>query len=172
MLILDTPRYKYKRMEGLSMNIKKDYIEKTKEYLIDLRKKINRKNMLKEEIKILKERQSLNNGIDLSQLGIKSSSSTKDISDLIVTCDTKITIKETEIDKIDHDLRMYELYSRELEEETKKIIDLRYLENKKLKAFTKIAKEVKFGKSTVATKHDEGIEMLAFYIFGDIAVYN
>ncbi len=34
------------------MNIKDEYIEKTKEYLDDLRKKINKKTMLKEEIMI------------------------------------------------------------------------------------------------------------------------
>ena len=109
------------------MNIKKDYIEKTKEYLEDLRKKINRKQMLNDEIKILKKRQSL---------------------------------------------RMYELYSRELESIGKDIINLRYLESKKQKSFAKIAKEVKYSRSSVANKHDEAIETLAFYIFGDEAVYN
>ena len=88
------------------MNIKKDYIEKTKEYLEDLRKKINRKQMLNDEIKILKSRQSLNGGIDLSELDIKSSPGTRDISDLIITCDTKITSTEAQIDRIEHDLRM------------------------------------------------------------------
>lgn len=154
------------------MNIKKDYIEKTKEYLVDLRKKINRKNMLNDEIKILKKRQSLNGGIDLSELDIKSSIGTRDISDLIITCDTKITSKEAQIDKINHDLRMYELYSRDLENIGKDIINLRYLESKKQKSFTKIAKEVKYSRSSVANKHDEAIETLAFYIYGEDAVYN
>ena len=108
------------------MNVKKDYIEKTKEYLIDLRKKINRKNMLKEEIKILKERQRLNGGIDLSELDIKSSPGTRDISDLIITCDTKITMKEAQIDKINHDLNMFDLKSRELNDTYKKILKMRY----------------------------------------------
>lgn len=154
------------------MNIKKDYIEKTKEYLVDLRKKINRKNMLNDEINILKKRQSLNGGIDLSELDIKSSIGTRDISDLIITCDTKITSKEAQIDKINHDLRMYELYSRDLENIGKDIINLRYLESKKQKSFTKIAKEVKYSRSSVANKHDEAIETLAFYIYGEDAVYN
>lgn len=154
------------------MNIKKDYIEKTKEYLKDLRKKINKKNMLNDEIKLLKERQSLNGGIDFSELDIKSKPGTKDISDLIITCDTKITSKEAQIDRINHDLRMYELYSRDLESIAKNIIDLRYLENKKLKSFAKIAKEVKYSKSSVANKHDEAIETLAYYIYGETAIYN
>ncbi|CEN21249.1 hypothetical protein [Paraclostridium sordellii] len=154
------------------MEIRKEYIEKTKEYLKNLRKKINRKKMLNDEIKILKKRQSLNGGIDLSELDIKSSPGTKDISDLIITCDTKITSKEAQIDRIEHDLRMYELYTRELEVIGKDIINLRYLESKKQKSFEKIAKEVKYSKSSVANKHDEAIETLAFYIFGDEAVYN
>lgn len=153
------------------MNIKKDFTEKTKEYLEDLRKKINRKNMLNDEIKLLKERQSLNGGINFSELDIKSRPGTKDISDMIISYDTQITSKEVQIDKIDHDIRMYELYSRELDSIEKKILNLRYLENKKKKSFISIAEKVKYSKSSVANMHDEAIEKLAFYIYGEDSIY-
>lgn len=153
------------------MNIKKDYIEKTKEYLKYLRRKINRKDMLNDEIKILKSRQTTDGGINFSELDIKSSARTKDISDLIITCDAQITLREAQIDRIEHDIRMYELYSRDLEELEKRIIDLRYLKNKKRKSFTKISIEVKYSRSSVAKIHDKAIEKLAFYLFGDEALY-
>ena len=64
------------------MNIKEEYIDKTKEYLSDLRKKIDKKEILKDkkemlidELKILKSRQKLNGGISFEhELGIKSRS--------------------------------------------------------------------------------------------------
>ncbi|WP_270670475.1 hypothetical protein [Paraclostridium bifermentans] len=153
------------------MNIKKDFTEKTKEYLADLRKKINRKNMLNDEIKLLKERQSLNGGINFSELDIRSQPVTKDISDMIISYDTQITSKEVQIDRIDHDIRMYELYSRELDSIEKKILNLRYLENKKKKSFTSIAEKVKYSKSSVANIHDNAIVKLAFYIYGEDSIY-
>lgn len=153
------------------MNIKKDFTEKTKEYLEDLRKKINRKNMLNDEIKLLKERQSLNGGINFSELDIRSQPGTKDISDMIISYDTQITSKEVQIDRIDHDIRMYELYSRELDSIEKKILSLRYLENKKKKSFTSIAEKVKYSKSSVANIHDNAIGKLAFYIYGEDSIY-
>lgn len=137
----------------------------------DLRKKINRKNMLKDEIKILKSRQRTNGGIDFSELDIKSSPGTKDISDLIITCDTQITLREAQIDNIEHDIRMYELYSRDLKSTESKILNLRYLESKKKKSFATIGEKVKYSRSSVANIHDEAIEKLAFYIYGEVAVY-
>ncbi|CEP39630.1 Uncharacterised protein [[Clostridium] sordellii] len=153
------------------MNIRKDYIEKTKDYLKDLRKKINRKAILNEEIKILKSRQKINGGIDFRELDIKSAPSTKDISDLIITCDAQITLREAQIDNIEHDIRMYELYSRDLDVIEKKVLDLRYLESKKRKSFAKIAIDVKYSRSSVAKTHDRAIEKLAFYLYGDEAIY-
>ncbi|CEN21292.1 hypothetical protein [Paraclostridium sordellii] len=152
------------------MEIKKEYIEKTKGYLKDLRKKINRKSILIQEIKILKSRQKINGGIDFRELDIKSAPGTKDISDLIITCDAQITLREAQIDSIDHDLRMYEIYSRELDVVEKQILDLRYLENKKRQSFEKISVEVKYSRSSVAVKHDNAIEKLAFYLYGDEAI--
>lgn len=127
--------------------------------------------MLNDEIKLLKERQSLNGGINFNELDIKSRPGTKDISDMIISYDTQITSKEVQIDKIDHDIRMYELYSRELDSIEKKILSLRYLENKKKKSFISIAEKVKYSKSSVANMHDEAIEKLAFYIYGEDSIY-
>ena len=153
------------------MNIKKEYIEKTKEYLKDLRKKINRKNMLNDEIKLLKERQSLNSGIDFSELDIKSKPGTKDISDMIISFDTQIIIKKVEIDKIDHDLRMFELKSRELNSVYIDIIKKRYLEYNKNISFDEIAKNIGYSPISTRRKHDKAIGLLAYYIYGE-AIYN
>lgn len=154
------------------MNIKKDFTEKTKEYLKDLRKKINRKNMLNDEIKYLKERQSLNGGIDFSELDIKSQPGTKDISDMLISFDTQIIIKESEIDKIDSDLRMFEIKSRELNSTYKNIINLRYLRSNKKISFDKIAKEIGYSSISTRRKHDDAIDLLAYYIYGEDATYN
>ena len=41
------------------MNIKEEYIEKTKTYLKDLRKKIDKRAMLQDEIQLLKSTQGM-----------------------------------------------------------------------------------------------------------------
>lgn len=154
----------------IELNIKKDYIEKTKEYLKNLRVKLTKKDMLKDEIEILKERQSLNDGIEYG-CSIQNSSY-KSIADLIESYDTQITHREAQIDKIDFSMRMYEIYSRELTDTEKNIINLRYLKNKrKNRSFEYIAEKLKYSKSQVARIHDEAIEKLAFYIYGEEATY-
>ena len=47
------------------MNIKDEYIDKTKIYLKDLRKKIDKKAMLEDEIQLLKSTQGINLSITL-----------------------------------------------------------------------------------------------------------
>ena len=69
-------------------------------------------------------------------------------------------------------MRMYEIYSRELTDTEKNIINLRYLKNKrKNRSFEYIAEKLKYSKSQVARIHDEAIEKLAFYIYGEEATY-
>ena len=152
------------------MNIKKDYIEKTKKYLIDLRKKITRKENLQVEIDMLKERQRIEGGMDYTD-GLRSGVSYRGIDDLIITYDAKITCKQAESERIDHSLRMYELYSRSLSNFDKKILNIRYLENDKQISFVNIAKKLSYSKSAIAKIHDEAIENLAYYIFGEEATY-
>lgn len=128
--------------------------------------------MLNDEIKLLKERQSLNGGIDFSELGIKSKPGTKDISDMIISFDTQIIIKEAEIDKIDNDLRIFELKSRELNSIYINIIKKRYLEYNKNISFDKMAKYICYSPISIRRKHNEAIDLLAYYIYGDEATYN
>ena len=158
------------------MNIRNEYIEKTKEYLKLLRTKKFRKNMLEKEIAILKRRQSIDDGIDLSKLGFKSRPADKGIDDLIISCDTKICMREAEIDQIIEDEFMYSLYSSDLDQETQDIIKIRYFdknENKysNLNSFSFIAKKIGYSPSSVIRKHDEAIEELAYYIHGEDSVY-
>lgn len=151
------------------MNIKKDYINKTKEYLKDLRMKLTKKEMLQLEVDILRERQSIESNEMI--IGSKSSRSYNGIEDLIISFDSQITCKEAQVDRIDHFIRMYELYSRSLGSVEKKVINLRYLESEKTISFVTIAKKLSYSKSTIANIHDETIEKLAFYIYGDEATY-
>ncbi len=103
------------------MNIKDEYIDKTKIYLKDLRKKLDKKAMLEEEIQLLKSTQGINLSINFeNELGIKSKSSYKGIDDLIVTTDSKICCLQAQVERINHYVRMFELYSRELKEIEKK----------------------------------------------------
>ncbi|WP_373599439.1 hypothetical protein [Paraclostridium bifermentans] len=133
--------------------------------------KKDRRDTLEKEIKLLKNRQKVENDLDLRELQIKSSPGTWDIGDLIVTCDTKILMKEVEINKIDDDIEIYNLYLNNLEDIETKIIDLRYFSKKKRRTFIAIAENIKFSKSTVKDKHDEAIEKLAFYKYGEKAMY-
>lgn len=151
------------------MNIKKDYINKTKEYLKDLRMKLNKKEMLQLEVDMLKERQSIESNEVIIES--KSSRSYNGIEDLIISFDSQITCKEAQVDRINHFIRMYELYTRSLGSVEKKVINLRYLESEKIISFVTIAKKLSYSKSTIANIHDETIEKLAFYIYGDEATY-
>ncbi len=168
------------------MNIKEEYIDKTKEYLSDLRKKIDKKEILKDkkemlidELKILKSRQKLNGGISFEhELGIKSSTGAKGIDDLIVTLDSQICCVEAQIENIDsqikrieRDIKMYELYTRVLESTETEIIKIRYLARKSNSSFRDISKKIRYSKSHVVRMHDNAIKELAYYIFGEIATY-
>ena len=156
------------------MNIKEEYIEKTKTYLKDLRKKIDKRAMLQDEIQLLKSTQGINLSINFEyELGIKSSKGNyKGIDDLIVTTDSKICCLQAQVERINHHERMFELYSRELKEIEKKIIDIRYLSKTKHNSFRDIAKKVNYTKSYVARIHDNAIRDLAYYIFGEDAIYS
>ncbi len=168
------------------MNIKDEYIEKTKEYLDDLRKKINKKTMLKEEIKLLQEeiktlksRQRVNGSINFEkELGIKSNSGAKGIDDLIVTTDAQICCKESlienkysQIERIEHDIKMFELRIRELTEIEKEVINARYFDKTKNKSFRSISKKINYAKSYVARVHDDAIKELAYFVYGEDATY-
>lgn len=181
------------------MNIKDEYIDKTKDYISDLRKKIDKKAMLKDEIKILKYdiqtlkneikilklRQKVNNGINFeNELGIRSNAGVKGIDDLIITTEAQICCKEAlienketkienkgnEIERIKQDIRMFELYTRELNDIEKEIIKARYF-NKSKNSFRDISKKVNYAKSYVARIHDSAIKELAYFIFGEDAIY-
>ena len=152
------------------MNIKKEYIEKTKEYLEDLRKRITRKENLQIEIEMLMERQRIEGGISFGD-GIKSKGSYRGIEDLIITYDAQITNKKSESERIDHHLRMYEVYSRSLSNFDKNVLNLRYLESDKKISFVNIAKKLSYSKSAIANIHDDAIETLAFYVYGEDATY-
>lgn len=152
------------------MNIKKDYIDKTKDYLIALRLKLTKREMLNDEIDILEERESLNSGYEYGE-GLSTGVSYRGIEDLIISYDAQITSKKAQIDKIDFSVRMYELYSRELNDTEKEILDLRYLKNKHKLSFEKISNDLKYSRSNIARIHDEAIEKLAYYVFGEEATY-
>lgn len=155
----------------MTLNIKKSYINKTKEYLEDLRMELSKKQILLEEIKLLIKNQRVNESINFSEIGFKSCKAYHGIDDLLITIDTQKTLKEAQIDRIEHNIRMYELYSRDLTKLEKKIISMRYLESNHKKSFREIAEILSFSKSAIAKKHDRSIEKLAFYIYGEDAKY-
>lgn len=153
------------------MNIRDEYIVKTKDYLHDLRKKIDRKTILEDEIKILKSRQKLSGGMDFEhELGVKKNGGYKGIDDLIITTDSQICCLEAQKERIEHYIMMHDLYTRQLSEVEKEIIKIRYLE-KSDNSFRNISKKIRYSKSYVARMHDDAIKELAYYIFGENATY-
>lgn len=154
------------------MNIKDEYIEKTKIYLSDLRKKIDKKSMLEDEIQLLKSTEDVNFSISfINELGLKSKGSYKGIDDLIVTMDSKICCLQAQVERINQYIRMFEIHSRGLRDIEKKIIELRYLTKTNKNSFRDISKKVNYTKSYVARMHDNAIRDLAYYIFGEEALY-
>ena len=99
------------------------------------------------------------------------SGSYKGIEDLVVTEQTKICMKRTQVDVFEKEERFLNIYLNKLNEEEKEIIELRYLnENKKIETYDTIAKKIKVSESTVRRKHKAAIENIAFYKFGDESI--
>lgn len=152
------------------MDVKKEYIQKIKKYLEIIRLKKKRKDTLQKEINLLKKRQKTESDLDLRELQIKSSPGTWDIGDLIVSCETKILMREMDIKRIDDDLEEYNLKLNDLEDDIdKKIIELRYFK-KPTPTFEEMADELNYSANSISDRHKKALELLTYIKYGDIAL--
>lgn len=154
------------------MNIKKEYRKKTIEYLEDISEKIFSKESILEEIELLKEHVNAYKDRDFT-FSINSKHEYKTIDDLIITEETKLCVKETELDQVLKDERYLNIYLSRLNQEYRRIIEIRYLENnEKLNSFENIGEEMNISESTARRKHNLAIDKIAFYKYGEICKNN
>lgn len=152
------------------MNIQKEYITKTRDYLKDLDYKINSIDTIKKEIEMLKVSGSTYREINFDILGIKSQGPTKGIDDMVISREQMIYIKECEIDFIKKKDEIIKDILSNMGEVEKQIIELRYFkkgENNSRLEISEIAKEIKYSKATVKRKELKAIKQIAYWKYGD-----
>lgn len=147
------------------MEIKEDYIEKTIEYLELIHKKLNAKDSLIEEIALIKKH------IDAygdREYGYITGCEYKTIADLIVTEETKLCMKQQQLDAILGEERYLSIYLSKLNTDYREVIELRYLQKgEKLNTYDYIAKKMRLSESTATRKHRAAIKLITYYKYGE-----
>lgn len=153
------------------MNIKKEYINKTRKYLIKLDKDICSIDFLKDEIEDLK-RQDKYQEINIAKVIFKDGSNFG-IDDTLVHIKNQIDIKESEIDYI---LRKYDkikLFLSKLPDNERLIIEYKYFNKKEDNTRYKnkdIERELIYSSSTIKRIEKRTIEKIAVFIYKDDAI--
>lgn len=147
------------------MKVKKEYINKTIKYLKGIHDNINAKDSLIEEINLIKEHI---NAYGDREYGHISGCEYRTIADLIVTEETKLCTKETQLDEILGKERYLSIYLSKLSKDHREVIELRYLQkSEKLNTFEYIAKEMRLSEATARRKHKSAIKLISYYKYGE-----
>lgn len=153
------------------MNIKKEYINKTRKYLVKLDKDVSSIDLLKDEIEDLKRRDKYQE-IDIAK-AIFREGSNLGIDDTLVHIKSQIDIKESEIE---HILRKYDkikLFLSKLPDNERLIIEYKYFNKKEDNTRYKnkdIERELIYSSSTIKRIEKRTIEKIAIFIYKDDAI--
>ncbi|MCC0654706.1 hypothetical protein [Clostridioides sp. ES-S-0001-03] len=143
------------------MKIKKEYIEKVKNELKMLGDKQRKVKILKKEIAILKNKEVYKE-INFEELGFKVKKSTKGIDDIVVTIESAIYNKETEIEIIEQKMKLFNVYLEELSEDEQKIIKELYFYNWSGKnSITKLSVDMNYCRTKIYNIHDSAVKKIA-----------
>lgn len=147
------------------MNIRKEYINKAIEYLKNINNNMQVKECLKNEIKLLREHIDAYSDRDYSF--ISGRHEYKGIEDLVIKEETKLCMKETQLDQIEKDEKIINIYLSRLNEEFREVIEIRYLNNKeKINSFEKVSKEMNLSEATIRRKHRDAIKKITYFKYG------
>ena len=153
------------RKKKRKLKIKQEYMNKTIEYLEGIHEDINAKDSLIEEIELIKKHIDAYRDRDYE---CRRGYEYKTIEDLVVTEETKLCEKETQLDQILGRERYLSIYLSKLNEDHRKVIELRYLQkSEKLTTYDCIAKKMRLSESTAIRKHRVAIKMITYYKYGD-----
>lgn len=162
------------------MNIKKEYIDLIKEYLVDLRSDLNRINRLNAEIKELKLSDNAYHDFSFTFLDIKSQSSAKGIDDMIISKEQLIYIKECEIIHINKKYNDLNNFLDNLMNDEDSVIRIRYFSRVKTKNNKKIiykkstvkevADKLKYSVATIKRKEYKALSEIAYWKYGNISL--
>lgn len=147
------------------MKIKEEYINKTIKYLKKIHEKVNAKDSLIEEISLIKKH------IDAygdREYGHITGSEYKTIADLIVTEETKLCMKEQQLDGILGEERYLSIYLSKLNADHREVIELRYLQkSEKVNTYDYIAKKMRLSESTATRKHKAAVKLITYLKYGE-----
>ncbi len=152
------------------MNIREEYIIKTRNYLKALSSRLDSIKMIELEIDELKSKDNSYKDIRFDNLGIKSKGSTKGIDDMIISAKDMIYIKEAEIDFIRKKYKFIKSIIENMEKCDQDIIEYRYFKRNKLNEHYKIseiANEINYSKATVKRRELKIIKHIAYSIYGN-----
>lgn len=151
------------------MNVKKEYIKKAKNYLEQLSKDIDRIPLIQQEIKTLREDENAYKDFYFGYLGIRGSSSTKGIDDMVINRESLIYIKECEIIHIKNKERLMKDNIKLFKDDIGKVIEYRFLKksNKTKSQYTidEVAKILNYSKATVKRKTNLGLSKIAYLLY-------
>lgn len=153
------------------MVIKKEYINKTRNYLIKLEKDVNSIDFIKQEIEDLKRKDKYQE-INIAKSIFKDGNNFG-IDDTLVHIKSQIDIKESEIF---HILRKYEkikLFLSKLPDNEKLTIEYKYFNRKEDNSKYKnkdIERVLSYSASTIKRIEKRTIEKIAIFIYKDDAV--
>lgn len=153
------------------MVIKKEYINKTRNYLIKLEKDVNSIDFIKEEIEDLKRKDKYQE-INIAKAIFKDGNNFG-IDDTLVHIKSQIDIKESEIS---HILRKYEkikLFLSKLPDNEKLTIEYKYFNRKEDNSKYKnkdIERVLRYSASTIKRIEKRTIEKIAIFIYKDDAL--
>lgn len=154
------------------MNIKKEYIDKTRKYLNDLFDSFKSIPLLESHIKDLKEMEKFNEmNYDIIFSG--NNVSYKGIDDLIINLKNKIFNEEGKIDHINKKYEKIELFLKNYKDSERKVIEYKYFSRKKDNSpytNTEIANKLNYSVSSVKRIDRKIIIKLAVYLYKKEAI--
>ncbi|MDY3960180.1 hypothetical protein [Romboutsia timonensis] len=149
------------------MDIKNDYIAKARIYVEEEGNKVKRLDALRKDLEILKK--DLEGRKSRGLTGNSTTRSIKGIDDLILARDREIERISEEIKDLEHDKQRFENVINRLEDLAKKVIEARYVYNKrynKSEQYEFVAEKLKMSESTVKRFDRWALKEIAFIKYG------
>lgn len=153
----------------MSRYVDDTYIKFIQEELNDIKDNLKNIKSWKKEYQAINDKEEVYQGIDISKMGYKTSS-TWTLDNILIGDEARKNILESNIIKAQADIRSIERYINMLDDEQKELIESRYfVTTKKNLSFENIRKNMYCSKQKVLDLHEEAINELAYYKYQCIA---
>lgn len=150
--------------------VNEEYINFIKEELEEIKKAISDIKFCTREIQAIDDKEDLYKSMDISKMGYSTGGSTWTLDNILMSDEARKNILESNIIEAEGKIRSMRRYMTMLNDDNKKVIELRYfVENKKNLSFDKIRAVMYYSKDKVLELHKEAIKDLAYYKYQCIA---